>query len=66
MGNHPMKPNPMFNRLEDLRLTFMHLRTQVLDQVENEDTAADLCDVIDYCLTKMTRCMDSIRVEAGS
>jgi hypothetical protein len=61
MGNNPMKTDPMFSRLEELSRTFNQLRNMVLDQVENEDTAADLCDVIDYCITKMDRCVTSMR-----
>jgi len=56
-----MKTNPMFNRIENLSRTLNQLRSMVIDQVEHEDTAADLCDAIDYCITTTDRCMTSIR-----
>ena len=56
-----MKNKSMFNRIENLSRTLNQLRTHVLDQVENEDTAADLCDAIDYCITTTDRCMTAIR-----
>ena len=61
MGNNPMKTKPMFNRIENLSRTLNQLRSMVIDQVQDDDTAADLCDVIDYCITMTDRCMTSIR-----
>jgi hypothetical protein len=66
MGNNPMTSNKMFVRLEDLRLILLHLRSYVIDQVQDEDTSADLCDTIDHGITKIDRCMQSLTNEVKS
>lgn len=67
MGNHPMKTDPMlFSRFESLSHTLNQLRSMVVYQVEHPDTAADLCDVIDYCTVMLGRCIKSMTEEAQS
>ena len=66
MGNNPMTSNKMAVRLEDLRGILLHLRNYVIDQVQHEDTSADLVDAIDHGITKVDRCMQSLTNEVQS
>jgi hypothetical protein len=52
MGDHTMK-----DHLEDLHTIVSRIRDYTSCYVENEDTAADICNCLDYCREIICKCL---------